>query len=135
MYAAMVVIMLNATGMTVSESVRRRTTVVFRKPGTSAAIFVGNDAQGGSCAIESDGFIGVKSVGTHKASDVYGPCCYDTKARMAGCCDGGDELAHGCSCDGFITRGLDHADISDVSTCEQCGGESADATARITKAA
>jgi hypothetical protein len=82
----------------------------------------GNDAQGGSCACESDGFIGVKSVGTHNGSNVDGPCGYFRKARMAGCCDGGDELAHSCSCGVFATRGSCHSDISDESACEGgCG--------------
>jgi hypothetical protein len=38
MYAATMVMMLNAVRMTVSDSIRQRTTVVFKKPGTSAAV-------------------------------------------------------------------------------------------------
>ncbi len=44
------------------------------------SFFSGNDAQGGSCAFESNGFIVVKSVGTHNGSNVDGPCGYGMKA-------------------------------------------------------
>jgi hypothetical protein len=37
-YAATMVMMLNATRMTVSDSIRQRTKVVFKKPGTYAAV-------------------------------------------------------------------------------------------------
>ncbi len=84
--------------------------------------FSSNDAQGGGCTCESDGFIGVKSVGTQNGSNVGGPCGYGMKAGMAGCCDGGNELAHSCSCGVFATRGSCHPDISDKSACEGgCG--------------
>ena len=63
-----------------------------------------------------------------------GPCGYDLKARIAGCCDGGDELAQSCSCGVFAARGSDHSYISDESACEGVV-ESAAAVARLTKAA
>ena len=92
--------------------------------------FSGNAAQGGSCACESDGFIGVKSVGTHHGSNVDGTCGYGMKTRMAGCCDDGDELAHSSSCGVFATRGSCHSDISDESACEGgCGNRSCCGTA------
>ncbi len=53
---------------------------------------------------------------------------------MAGCCDGGDELASSCSCDVFATKGSGHSDIFDESTWERVV-ESAAAVARLIKEA